>query len=173
MPPLPAPELRAKAEFDRECIEFFGEVVQLFSIPRSLGQIFGLLFASDEPLSFTDIVDQLGISKGSVSQGLRLLRSLGAVQVVAVGADHREMYGPELALRKLLGGVIQGKIEPFLRSGETRVRRMRELAETAPAGPRAKFTRQRVRQLNTWRRQLGLLLPLLKVLLGPGQAEAR
>ena len=63
---------------------FFSEVVQVFGVPKSVGQIYGLLYATPEPLSFSDIVDRLDISKGSASQGLQLLRSLGAVNVAEV-----------------------------------------------------------------------------------------
>ena len=58
---------------------FFAEIVQLFGIPKSVGQIYGLLYASPKPLGFTAIVERLEISKGSASQGLQLLRSLGAI----------------------------------------------------------------------------------------------
>ena len=64
--------------FEGECVAFFAEIVQLFGIPKSVGQIYGLLYASYQPLGFTSIVERLEISKGSASQGLHLLRTLGA-----------------------------------------------------------------------------------------------
>jgi len=67
------------AEFEHECVQFFAEVVQIFGVPKSVGQIYGILYAAPEPLSFSDIVARLEISKGSVSQGLALLRALGAI----------------------------------------------------------------------------------------------
>ncbi|MDD3180448.1 MAG: hypothetical protein PHQ04_08870 [Opitutaceae bacterium] len=51
----PIPVNRA---FSRECVDFFGEAVQLFGIPRSVGGIFGLLYASPEPLCFSDSGEQ-------------------------------------------------------------------------------------------------------------------
>lgn len=74
--------------FETECATFFSEVVQVFGVPKSIGQIYGLLYASPEPLSFSDIVVRLKISKGSASQGLQLLRSLGAINVA--GAKRKE-----------------------------------------------------------------------------------
>jgi hypothetical protein len=56
-------------------------LVQVLGVPKSVGQIYGLLYASLEPLSFSDIVERLEISKGSASQGLQLLRSLGAIKL--------------------------------------------------------------------------------------------
>jgi HTH-type transcriptional regulator, glycine betaine synthesis regulator len=149
-------------EFARECVEFFAEVVQVLGVPRSVGQIYGLLFASPDPLSFTDIVERLAISKGSASQGLQLLRSLGAVQGVSTAEDRRELFVPELGLRKLVGGVLREKVEPLVNDGGARLRRLREHARGQRGTPAGKFCLERVEQLETWRRQMGLLLPVLK-----------
>ena len=162
-------------DFQGECIELFAEVVYALGLPRSVGQIYGLLYASPVPLSFSDIVERLDISKGSASQGLQLLRTLGAVKPVSRsysltvrrsdGATVRDYYEPELGLRRLLGGIIRGRIEPLVGQGRLRMRRLRELAEAAADSSRKEFQLERVEQLETWRRQVTLLLPVLKTLL--------
>jgi hypothetical protein len=183
-------------------------VVQIFGVPKSVGQIYGLLYASPEPLSFSDIVVRLGISKGSASQGLRLLRSLGAINVAEPsksasripdqpkreesqgkrsmepsainarlhfhphphfhsgrGAPHRVAFEPELSLRRLVSGVIRERVTPLTADGSQRLGRLRELAKTN--GEASGFCLDRVKQLATWRRQLGAVMPVLTVLLGP------
>lgn len=72
---------RTQKTFQAECVELFAEMVHIFGVPKSVGQIYGVLYASSKPLSFSDIVEQIDISKGSASQGLQLLRSLGAITV--------------------------------------------------------------------------------------------
>jgi HTH-type transcriptional regulator, glycine betaine synthesis regulator len=160
---------RSQIAFTRECIEFFAELGQVVGIPRSLAQIYGLLFASPSPLSFTDIVESLGMSKGSASQGLQLLRSLGAVQSVSTANDRRELFVPELGLRKLVKGVLREKIEPVVKSGGARLRQLQMAARKAPNLQTEEFSLERVKQIETWRRQMVLLLPLLKTLLGSGR----
>ena len=157
-------------EFERECVDFFAELVQPLGVPRSLGQIYGLLFASPHPLNFTDIVAKLRISKGSASQGLQLLRSLGAVQTIRSPDGKRERFVPELGLRRLMGGLLREKIEPLMTNAGDRMRRLRECAAGAidPAG--SEFSIQQVAQLETWRRQMRLLLPMLKSVLGSGRS---
>jgi DNA-binding transcriptional ArsR family regulator len=164
------------AGFQSECATFFSEVVQIFGVPKSVGQIYGLLYASPEPLSFSDIVERLDISKGSASQGLQLLRSLGAVNV-ADQSDDREhshsggeasrriAYEPELSLRRLVSGVMQERISPLAVAGTERLGRLRELAESD--GGASGFYLDRVRQLEAWRRRLRVVLPVLSALLGP------
>ena len=159
-------------------------------MPKSVGQIYGLLYASPEPLGFSDIVVRLEISKGSASQGLQLLRSLGAIRL-ADGLDDREhshshlhfpphshsdshsqanasrraAYEPELSLRKLVSGVLQERITPLAVAGADRLARLRELAEQDGEGN--DFYLDRAKQLNAWRRRLKTVLPMLSMLLGP------
>lgn len=152
-------------EFERECVLFFEEVVQVFGVPKSVGQIYGALYAAPVPLSFSDIVERLDISKGSASQGLQLLRSLGAINE----ADSKEArngvgYEPELSLRQLISGVLQERITPVARTGIERLKHLRELAGEAPAN--AKFYLGRAKQLETWRKRFNAVMPLLIALLG-------
>jgi DNA-binding transcriptional ArsR family regulator len=162
------PRSLAADEFSRECVEFFGEAMQLFGFSPSVGEIYGLLYASQEPLSFSDIFERLDISKGSASQGLNLLRSLGAVHTVApVDANgRREYFSPELSLRKLLRVVLDERVSPLAGKSAGRLARLRQLADGA-GGRERKFRLGRVQQLETWRRRLKAVVPVLGTLLGP------
>lgn len=184
--------------FERECVDFFADVVGVLGVPRSMGQIYGLLFASPRPLSFTDITEKLDISRGSASQGLKALRDLGAIRgadgarsaemgegrwEMEEGSRHskppfaggeasragsrRELFEPELGLRNLVGGVLRTKVDPLVNDGATRLKALRTHAQAAPDTAGRKFALERVRQIEGWRRQMGLLLPLLKTILGP------
>jgi DNA-binding transcriptional regulator GbsR (MarR family) len=160
---------------------FFEEVVQVFGVQKSVGQIYGLLYASPLPLCFSDIVEKLEISKGSASQGLTLLRSLGAINVaepvgdksqfsntasqIALRASRSVAYEPELSLRRLVSGVLRERIAPMAASGPDRLTRLRELAEQDAEGN--EFYLDRAKQLITWRRRLKTVIPILSALLGP------
>lgn len=175
LPPMttqfaPPAQVPTSAPFGRECAEFFAEIVQLMGVPKSVGQIYGLLYGSPRPLSFSDIVEELGISKGSASQGLQLLRSLGAVRVAAGGdsgseRSRREYYEPELRLRQLVAGVLREQVTPLTASGAERLARLRRIADETTEG--GEFCRDRVKQLETWRRRLKAVLPIVTALLGP------
>ena len=78
--PVPADD-RVTA-LETEAIQMFIAVARLLGYPRSVGEIFGILFAAEKPLTFEGISRKRGISAGSVSVGLRHLRSLG------VGSRH-------------------------------------------------------------------------------------
>ena len=152
---------------------FFAEIVQLFGVPKSVGQIYGLLYASPEPLGFTAIVERLEISKGSASQGLQLLRALGAINE----AEHKEgtnrgvSYEPELSLRQLVTGILRERIAPTAGAGADRLKHLKQLAVQSPT--HAAFYLERVSQLTTWSKRFTTVLPLLSALLGPGKNKSR
>ncbi len=145
---------------------FFAEIVHLFGIPKSVGQIYGLLYASPQPLGFTAIVERLEISKGSASQGLQLLRSLGAINEAEAkdGPARGVAYEAELSLRQLVTGVLQERLAPLASAGAQRLKRLKELAVQAPEN--TAFYLDRTKQLENWRKRIITVAPLLIVLLG-------
>jgi DNA-binding transcriptional regulator GbsR (MarR family) len=89
-----------------EIIELSARVALALGLPRSVGQLFGFVFGSARPVSFDEVLKNLGMSAGSASQGLRMLRRMGAVRTVYVFGDRRDFYVPELSLKKLLSGYV-------------------------------------------------------------------
>lgn len=152
------------AAFERECVALFSDYLHVLGIPKSIGAIYGALFASPEPLCFTQIVEKLGISKGSVSQGLAFLRQSGAVKEVQISNDRREFFEPELSLRRLASGLIKEKIEPLARDGRSSLFGLKRILATASPG-QGKFQITRIRQLETWHRQLRLVIPAVQAVL--------
>ncbi len=163
--------------FESECVGFFADAVQLFGVPKSVGQIYGLLYATPAPLTLADIVERLEISKGSASQGLQLLRSLGAIHEASANpsvdisnpenarASRGIAYVPELGLRKLIGGVLREQVAPLAASSEAQLTRLHMAVDTSPAELKG-FYSKRVDKLSTWRRRLKTVMPVLSSLLG-------
>lgn len=140
----------------------------MLGLPRSLGQIYGLLFGSARPLSFADIVERLEISKGSASQGLRTLREVGAITPVAASIERREHYMPETELRKLIAGILHGSIKPHLRLGTKRlgVFKDRYAAALAADGAEGRVLLERLGKLHGWHRKGAAVLPFISKFLG-------
>jgi DNA-binding transcriptional regulator GbsR (MarR family) len=156
--------LSANKAFERECVGLFSEFLHVLGVPKSVGSIYGLLYASPVPLCFADIVDRLAASKGSVSQGLAFLRQGGAIKVVEVPGDRREFFEPELGLRRMASGLIREKIQPLTQKTKDAVARLKRHAGTA-RGDKVEFQFERIRQLETWHRQIGRLLPVVQYVL--------
>ncbi len=54
--------------------------MQTLGLPKSYGEVYGLLYASANPLSFAEIHQRISLSKGSVSGGLKALKEFGAIE---------------------------------------------------------------------------------------------
>src|SRR5580692_10760604 len=93
-----------------EVIHLFVQFSHAFGQPRSVAEIYGLLFASPKPLPMDVFIERLNLSKGSASQGLKYLQDLGAVRTVYVAADRRTHYEATTELRKLAGNFLRRQI---------------------------------------------------------------
>jgi DNA-binding transcriptional regulator GbsR (MarR family) len=168
--PAIAPVVRDLTKFEHEVIDVFVRLADMLSIPKSVGEIYGLLFASAQPLSFQDIVERLTISKGSASQGLRVLRATGAAKAVYVAGDRRDHFVPETELRELLAGFLREKLQFHLESSAVRIGALRDCARQSrfrigdPAESR--ILRARVDKLNSWNRKAKAIVPLIAKFFG-------
>jgi DNA-binding transcriptional regulator GbsR (MarR family) len=153
---------------ERQVVDFFVDGVRVLGLPRSIGEIYGLLFISRSPLALDDLVCRLGISKGSASQGLRMLKSLGAVREANGNGngERRTYYEPAVELKRLVGGFIREQIRPHLDSGKSRIRHLAETANAVDDPEQRKFLGERVERLEQWMRSSGRVLPILQKLLG-------
>ncbi len=153
------------SDLEREVIAFFVRMADLLNLPRSVGEIYGILFVSSDPLCLDDCRIRLNISKGSTSQGLKILRSFGAIQTVYVPGDRKDYYVAETSLRKVASGFASEQIQPHVASGDERVSRIRELLAKEPAESR-ELLDEKIETLENWQRKAGKILPLVLKLIG-------
>ena len=148
-----------------EVIDLFVNAVKMLGFPKSVGEIYGLLFISREPLALDTLVDRLKISKGSASQGLRFLKTLNAVSSVYVAGDRRDHFTAETQLKKLAAGFIREELEPHISSGEERIARLKTnldtFRESDASGDHSEFYLEQIAQLERWHTKGRRLLPLV------------
>jgi HTH-type transcriptional regulator, glycine betaine synthesis regulator len=165
-PISPETQPESLTSLQAQVIDFFTDGVRVLGLPPSLGGIYGLLFISTEPLSLDDFVAKLRISKGSASQGLRTLRTLGAVIESPANGDRRTYFTPATDLKRLAGGFIREQIRPHLQSGKSKLTHIRQTASLTPDPNEREFLTDRVERLETWMKRGNQVLPLLQKLLG-------
>lgn len=152
-------------ELESELIELFTRMAQLVGLPKSIGQIYGLIYASPEPLNLDEVMSRLGISKGSASQGLKFLRSANAVRTVSVPGRRSDHYEPETSLRSLATGFLKEQIEPHLDHGLERLSRLRELAAD-PELQADDLLQERIQRLEKWHNRASSMMPWVLRFLG-------
>lgn len=151
---------------ERQVVDFFVDGVKVLGLPRSIGEIYGTLFVSCEPLSLDDLVAALGISKGSASQGVRALKGLGAVREIQCGMERRAYFEAAVELKRLVGGFIREQIRPHLESGRDKISRLQRAAGGEPDLRRREFLDDRLERLEHWLKSGGRVLPVIQKLLG-------
>lgn len=165
--------------FETEVIAVFVDLVTLLGLPKSVGEIYGLLFAAAQPLTFIEIEQKLALSKGSVSQGLRTLREVGAVREAEepnVGPAHEDRKLPPrvarwlavIELRKIIGSLLRDRLTPHLQSQDDHLQCAQRSLENAPAEwdeAKLRLFRTRLEKLQTWQTRARAVVPLLGKLL--------
>ncbi|MAS95526.1 MAG: hypothetical protein CMO55_20185 [Verrucomicrobiales bacterium] len=149
---------------ERESVEYFVSLVQLFGLPKSIGQIYGLLFVSKAPLAMDDIMSRLGISKGSASQGLSLLKSLGAVTSIEIPGERRDHYEADLNVSRIVNHFVENRLQDRLDHAETRIKSMVKLArgiEKDSDSDSETNLLHRIQALQKWQKRGKNLIPLI------------
>ena len=154
------------APWESAAIELFVRAAGLIGLPRSIGEIYGLLYCSAVPLAFDDVQEILGISRGSVSQGRKLLRQLGAVKLHYVPGSRRDYFVPELSMKRLVGGFIKDQFRPHLESGESRLDHVERLIAEEPDDLRRRHAMDRLGTLRSWQKRSEKLVPVVTAVLG-------
>ena len=145
------------SQIERQVVTLFADGVKVAGLPRSLGEIYGLLFLTRDPLSLDDLVGRLQISKGSASQGLKFLRTLGAIQEVDGPDARRTYYQADIKLKKLVGGFIREQLRPHLDSGKERLRALEAEVNLEEDPAQRAFYDERVKKLERWLKQAKLV----------------
>jgi HTH-type transcriptional regulator, glycine betaine synthesis regulator len=150
----------ALTELEAEAIEMFINFLRLIGLPKSVGEIYGLLFVAPRSMAMDAIMKRLGISLGAASQGLKLLRSFGAVRVVYERGDRRDHYVADLELSRFATVFIKEELQPRIDMAMERLQRMEDsLGGLTPEERRA--TKQRLERLKHWLDKGQNILPWL------------
>ena len=137
----------------------------ILGVPKSLAALHGICFASPEPLSYSDIQTRMNLSAGSISQGLKVLREVGALKLVRV--DSRDCMTPDIELRKLIEHWITERLQKQLSAGQSS---LKTIAQTVPSGRSAAATtlRDRIKALQGWHDKAAAMLPFVRTALKLG-----
>ena len=153
-------------EWELAVVDLFLNAASSFGLPKSYGQIYGLLFCRDQSLAMDEVMKLLQISKGSASQGLRALRQLGAVSSVFEPGDRKERFVAEIRLRKLVGGFLREQADPHLEKGVARLQQIEGLLGKVDGKDSHNRGIRRHEILSGWHRQMSRLLPWVKMIVG-------
>jgi len=154
-------------------IDSFVRAASLIGLPRSIGEIYGVVYCSAEPINFEQIVERLGISRGSVSQGLKTLRQIGAVRTHYLPGIRIDHYIAELSMERLVRGFLKDQFTPHLESSQQRLAAIEDQVAAIAAAPQRAHAAARLNTLKTWQARVRKLLPVILTVLSGVQAFSK
>ena len=169
--PPSAAENKAIAAYEDGFVAVFADLAELFGNPRSYGQIYGLLFSREEPLTMEEIARRLEISQGSISQGLRQLEAFGAILKERNSGARQARYTAKLEMKLLISGFLKERVIPRLESTESRVEGIRRVLDADKESLDETFletANHRLGRVAKWHRSARTLLPIARKILGGG-----
>lgn len=92
-------------------LDGLGQLSGYFGFSKVMGQLYGALLLSAEPLSLDDLMELLDISKASVSMNLHTLEHLGMVRQVWVRGrgGRRKYYEAETDFWQIISNILSGR----------------------------------------------------------------
>jgi DNA-binding transcriptional regulator GbsR (MarR family) len=135
----------------------FGHAWARYGLALTVGRVFGLLLASDGPLSLDEIAAELGVSKSGASVAARELERSGIARRLGTSGSRRVLYEAAGSMEPSFDATFARireslelieRSEPLLRAGPAleRMRLMRELHEfwlTEIEGVKERWRRRR------------------------------
>lgn len=167
-PPSPTPP---DSELEEELTNLFTRVVSILGLPRSLAEIYAVLFASIPPLNMDDVLKRSRLSQGAVSQGIRQLRGFGAIRPVYRQGDRRTFYEVEENLRKIAAGFLREQVLSQLEDWPQRLERIDDLWRIRGNGDAP--GRERAENLTRWHRRVTTTIPVLLDVIGSWEEDRK
>jgi DNA-binding transcriptional regulator GbsR (MarR family) len=129
----------------------------ILGLPKSVGLIYGAVFVSTRPIEAGEICKNLKISRGSVSQGLKFLKELGAIRSEGLSGNRAEHFVTEDHLRKAIETFVTRKIGPAFDELGLEVERL----ENDSTQPLPENLREKLETIRRWHGHGRLLLPVV------------
>ncbi len=146
----PPKEARTLSETELQMIENCVKLADELGFPRSLSQIYGLVFISRRPVTAQDCVDALRISRSSAGQGLKALRDAGAIRPAFELGARREAFIIEPDLGVLVKSIVERKVIPAFDNFFNEIERIEQSLESEDQD----FLSSRIQKMERWRSKL-------------------
>jgi len=151
------------SDLAKESAEYFSSFAQILGYPKSVGQIYGLLFMSIEPIPMEAVIKRLGISKGSASQGLNVLKGVGAVRSLRIEGERCEHYEADFDVSHMVQHFVEEKLSPRIENGEDRIDRMIALVDQFQADSTTRTVAVgRLKALRKWQNRTKKIIPMIR-----------
>lgn len=147
-------------------VEALGRQAAFWGLGKVTGELYAVLYLSEEPMSLGNLADTLGVTKGNVSIAIRVLEQFGMVRRSMRSGDRRVFFEAEpdswLIMRRVLEQRQKPEFDESFRLVEDSLRH----ADQAPPGDNRDFVLGRLLALQGFYRELDRIVDTI-LLIGP------
>jgi len=123
----------------------FGEMGSRWGFNRTVGQIYALLFLSEQPLNADDIACCLGFSRSNVSMGLKELQGWRLVQLKHLPGDRRDYFTTPEDVWEILRTLVE---ERKKREIDPTLTMLRQALMQSPVGAEERHAQAKLEQMH-------------------------
>lgn len=164
---LPGSPQATLGPMEAEVVDFMVRLFRLMGLPKTIGSIYGFLYASRRPVSMEEVTQALGISLGSASQGLRTLKVFRGVRPVYSQGERREFFEAETDFGRFVGVFLRGELEQYIDNTEKRTQRMNRFLDDLSDSEERSFFEDRIRRLASMSERAKRIVPLIDEVFAP------
>jgi DNA-binding transcriptional regulator GbsR (MarR family) len=88
-------ELTPREQLQRRVIDAIAQTMDLYGANYSFGQLYGIMFFEDRPMTLEEMKHMMSMSKSNMSYGVRSLISSGMVTKLEEKQERRDLYVAE------------------------------------------------------------------------------
>jgi DNA-binding transcriptional regulator GbsR (MarR family) len=163
-------------EIKQTFVEGLSSISQFWGLPKGMGAIFAVLYLAPQPLSLDEIVEQAGLTKGSISTNVRALSRMGLIHPITRFGDRKDYYEAETDFYKAIRAILKERQNSEFDRAVDSVKITLKKLETGgeKTDPERAFVTERVRALNSFFNTLDNLFSAISRLehLGQGTIQA-
>jgi len=146
-------------------IQGMSHISHFWGFPKAMGAIYGAIYLSPDPISLDELVDQVGVSKGSVSTNVRALERLGMIHKVVRLGDRKDFYTAETDFWKVIKGILRerekSEFDRALRTVDESLAMVGGSWPSEPEARQAAFYHQRLQEMKRFFNSLDNLVAML------------
>lgn len=128
-------ELSMREQLQRRVIDAIAQTMDLYGANYSFGQLYGIMFFEDRPMTLEEMKHMMSMSKSNMSYGVRSLISSGMVTKLEEKRDRKDLYVAETdffqAFRSFFTMKLQREVDVMNEALHSVLPELEELVERA------------------------------------------
>jgi len=125
-------------------VDGMGRISKFWGFSRLMGQLYGLLYLSPEPMTLDQLAEGLMVSKGSVSTNIRAIERWGMVEKVWIKADRKDYYRAETKFMDIVVKILEEREKKEFDSALKTVGECLSEVKALPQSEETKFMKKRL-----------------------------